>query len=186
MDKIPILLRDDHLLIVAKPPRLLVVPAPGREAPTVVDVLRDQLGVRVYPVHRLDEDVTGVLVLAATQEARQGLETVFRRHQARRIYVALLGRSPSPPAGRIESRMREFPDGVVRSVTQGPGDNAVTEFETVYRGSRYTLVECRLRTGRRNQIRVHMSDLGCPIVGDRKYGFRVGGGRSFARPMLHA
>ena len=74
----------------------------------------------------------------------------------------------------------------MRSVLKGPGERAVTQFKTLRRVSRYTLVECELETGRRNQIRVHMSDLGCPIVGDRKYGFRVRGGQSFSRPLLHA
>lgn len=183
---IPILWQDEHLVVVAKPPRMLVVPAPGRSGPTIADRLGKQMGRRVYPVHRLDEDVTGVLVLALQQSTKAAVEDVFRKHKAERIYLALLSRAPDPPAGRIESRLREGKDGVVRSVTRGPGDEAITEFTTLRRVDRYTLVECRLQTGRRNQIRAHMADLSCPIVGDRKYGFRVRGGRSHSRPLLHA
>lgn len=186
MDDIPILWRDEHLLVVAKPSRVLVVSAPGRKSRTIADIVGKQIGQRVYAVHRLDEDVTGVLALALHQSSKPDIEAVFRNHEARRIYLALLSRAPDPAAGRIESRLREGKDGVVRSVTSGPGDLAITEFQTLRRDSRYTLVECRLQTGRRNQIRAHMADLSCPIVGDRKYGFRVRGGPSFPRPLLHA
>lgn len=186
MQAIPILHHDDHLLIVAKPPRMLVVPAPGRSGPTVADVVGRQLGRRLYPVHRLDEDVTGTLLLAADLDTKAALEEVFKEHRVQRIYLALLSRAPDPAAGKIESRLREGADGIVRSVIGGAGERAVTVYSTLRRESRYTLVECRLETGRRNQIRVHMSDLGCPIVGDRKYGFRVRGGRSVGRPLLHA
>ena len=185
MASIPILLQDDHLLVVDKPPRMLVVPAPGRSGASLVDILGRQLGRRVYAVHRLDEDVTGVLVLAREPSTRKAIEAVFREHRARRLYLALLGRAPDPPAGRIESRLRES-QGVVRSVTSGAGQRAVTLFKTLRRVDRFTLVECELETGRRNQIRVHMADLGCPIVGDRKYGYRVRGGASHPRPLLHA
>lgn len=173
-------------MVVAKPPGLLVVPAPGRSGQTISDVLREQTGKRVYPVHRLDEGVTGVLVVALTQGAKAALEDLFRQHTIQRVYLALLSCAPSPAAGRIESQLRESKNGIVRSVLKGPGERAVTQFKTLRRVSRYTLVECELETGRRNQIRVHMSDLGCPIVGDRKYGFRVRGGQSFSRPLLHA
>lgn len=165
---------------------MLVVPAPGRTGETVADRLRKEIGQRVYPVHRLDEDVTGVLVIALQQDTKPQIEEIFRRHRAERIYLALLSRAPHPAAGRIESRLHEGPDGVVRSVTKGPGTTGITDFQILRRVGSYTLVECRLQTGRRNQIRAHMADLTCPIVGDRKYGFRVRGRASFSRPMLHA
>jgi len=183
---VPILYRDQHLVVVNKPSHKLVVPAPGRSGRTVVDEVTAQLGQRVYAVHRLDEDVTGVLVLAAQPTARKPLEELFRGHLAERVYLALLSRAPSPPAGRIQSRLREGPSGRVLSIEGGAGQEAVTEYRTLKRVGRYTLVECRLLTGRRNQIRVHMADLGCPIVGDRKYGFRSRGRGSVKRLLLHA
>lgn len=186
---VPILYQDEHLVVVHKPPRQLVVPAPGRASRTVVDEVAAQLGSRVFAVHRLDEDVTGVLVLAASQVAREPLEQVFRSHVAERTYLALLSGAPSPPAGRIESRLREEPSGLVRSVAGGRGQQAITEYRTLRRVGRHALVECRLLTGRRNQIRVHMADLGCPIVGDRKYGFRAkdkGLASPVRRLLLHA
>jgi 23S rRNA pseudouridine1911/1915/1917 synthase len=183
---IPVLYDDEHLLVVDKPARCLVVAAPGRRGATAVDRVGRQRGERVYAVHRLDEDTTGVLVLARTEASREALEQVFRRHEAQRVYLALASRVPSPAAGRIESRLAVGRDGVVRSVTGRGGELAVTRFRTLERRDRHALLECELETGRRNQIRVHLSELGCPLVGDRKYGWRSRGSGGPDRPLLHA
>ena len=172
------------MLVVDKPPRMLVVHAPGRRDETIVDRVARQVGGRVYAVHRLDEDTSGVLALARTELARDRLEDEFRRHRPERIYLALVSRTPSPPAGKIESRLAEK-GGRMRSVDSG-GEIAITHYRMLRRLDPFTLVECRLETGRRNQIRVHMADIGCPVVGDRKYGYRSRQGRGFGRAMLHA
>lgn len=181
---LPVLYQDEHLLIVDKPAGLLVVQAPGRRQPTVVDLASRQFGMRLFAVHRLDEDTTGALVLARTAEARRALDGMFRAHAIERVYLALVSHTPSPPAGTIESRLVEA-NGLMRSVV-GRGQRAVTHYETRARRQHAALVECRLETGRRNQIRVHMAEIGCPIVGDRKYGWRPGRGVVAERPLLHA
>ena len=183
--KIPVLYEDEHLLVVDKPPRLLVVDAPGRSGPTLVDHVQRQVEGDAFAVHRLDEDTTGAVLLARTPEARHALDEMFRRHAIDRIYWAVVDQVPSPAAGKIESRLQEDPRGIVRSVVSGPGKRAVTHFRTLRRGRR-VLVECRPETGRRNQIRVHLSELGCPILGDRKYGYRPREGKPVKRLMLHA
>jgi 23S rRNA pseudouridine1911/1915/1917 synthase len=185
MRAIPILHRDDHLVVVDKPAGILVVEAPGRRGPTLVDALTRQLGVRVQAVHRLDEDTTGAMVFALDAEARAGLDDLFRQHAATREYLALASAAPSPPAGRIESQLAEDAGGVVRVVRSG-GERAVTHYETLARRGRCTLLRCRLETGRRNQIRAHLAALGCPLAGDRKYGFRARGDERFPRVMLHS
>lgn len=181
---VPILFADEAVVVVDKPAGLLVVPAPGWRGPTVVDAVTAALGTRVHAVHRLDADTTGVLVLARSETSKPWLEEVFRQHRAERTYLALVGHLPAPPAGRIESRLREE-SGVVRSVPRG-GEAAITTYRTLTRRDGGVLVECKPLTGRRNQIRVHMQDLGCPICGDRKYGWRPRGSATFARVMLHA
>jgi len=187
MSKIEILHSDPHLLVVNKPPGMLVVAAPGRRATTLVDVLSRQLGARVYPVHRLDEGTTGVLMLARSVEAQEKLAEIFRSHRIERIYLALLTAVPTPPAGRIESYLLEDSRGVLHSVNKKQGGKrAVSEYRVLERRGRHALVECRLETGRRNQIRAHMAELGCPVVGDRKYGFRGKGVDGVSRPLLHA
>ncbi len=178
---IDILYHDEHLLVADKPTAVLVVPAPGRRGETVLARLGKQVGARLHAVHRLDEDTTGVLVVARTTAAKAALEPLFRRHQVERIYLALVRRAPQPPAGRIESRLREDARGVVRSVARG-GERAVTHYETLAKRLGAALVRCRLETGRRNQIRAHLAELGSPILGDRKYGDRG----AASRPLLHA
>jgi 23S rRNA pseudouridine1911/1915/1917 synthase len=185
MADVPILHRDDRLVVVDKPAGILVVPAPGRRGETLVDRLTRQLGHRVFAVHRLDEDTTGAMVFALDDEARAALEELFRRHAVTRDYLALASAAPSPPSGRIESQLAEGDDGVVRVVTRG-GQRAVTHYETIARRGRCTLVRCRLETGKRNQIRAHLAALGCPIAGDRKYGFRARADERFPRVMLHS
>lgn len=182
---VPIVHRDDHLVIVDKPAGVLVVPAPDRRAATIVDLVGAQLGQRVQAVHRLDEDTTGALVLALDDAGRTGMEALFRSHAVTREYLALVGAAPSPAAGKIDSQLLESEDGIVRVVPRG-GVRAITHYEVLQRRGRNTLVRCRLETGRRNQIRVHMAALGCPLAGDRKYGFRSRGDERFPRVMLHS
>lgn len=185
MNPVPIVHRDEHLLIVDKPAGILVVAAPSRRSVTLVDMLTKQLGQRVQAVHRLDEDTTGALVLALTEPARSTMEALFRTHAIVRDYLALLSSTPSPPSGRVESQLHEGDDGIVRVVKTG-GQRAVTYYETLERRGRSTLVRCQLETGRRNQIRVHMAALGCPVAGDRKYGSGSRGSERYPRVMLHS
>jgi 23S rRNA pseudouridine1911/1915/1917 synthase len=185
MPVVPLLHQDDHLVVIDKPAGVLVVSAPGRTEPTVVDLVSQQLGERVQAVHRLDEDTTGAMLLARTDAGRAGMEDLFRAHAVSRSYLALVSAAPSPPAGRIESNLREDAGGVVRVVTKG-GQRAVTHYRSLGRRGRCTLLECRLETGRRNQIRAHLAALGCPLAGDRKYGYRPRDGERFPRVMLHS
>jgi len=183
--EVSLLFADDALVVVDKPAHVLVVPAPNRRGATVVDLVSAALGARVHAVHRLDEDTTGVLVLARTPASKAWLEEVFKQHRAQRTYLAVTSHMPSPRAGRVESRLLAGEDGRVRSVPRG-GERAVTDYRVLGWRGEGALVECRPLTGRRNQIRVHLHDLGCPICGDRKYGWRPGRGATFARVMLHA
>ncbi len=184
---IPILFDDGDLMVVDKPSRMLVVDAPGRAELTVMDVLQRQLGVTVFPVHRLDEDTTGVLIVARTAEAQEAIDAMLRARTVERVYHACVSRVPSPLSGRVESRLLEDASGIVRCTTDRRGKLAITNYRTLERRKYGALVECRLETGRRNQIRVHLAELGCPIVGDRKYGYRRPLGLPKAkRPLLHA
>jgi 23S rRNA pseudouridine1911/1915/1917 synthase len=194
--EIRILHADPAVVVVDKPAGVLVVSAPNQRGPTMVDLVSAALGARVHAVHRLDRDTTGVLVMAKTSDSAQWLEDVFKQHAAERTYLALVDHVPSPRAGRIESRLREGADGVVRSVPGRGGELAITDYRVLGRVEHLqrargrdggaTLIECKPRTGRRNQIRVHLQDLGCPICGDRKYGWRMRGEPSYGRVMLHA
>jgi 23S rRNA pseudouridine1911/1915/1917 synthase len=185
MKTVPILHQDEHLLVVDKPAGVLVVQAPGRSGPTLLDLVSRQLQAPVLAVHRLDEDTTGAMVLALGEAAKTAMEAMFRAHAVEREYLALAAMAPSPPAGRIESQLREDSGGVVRVVARG-GERAITHYQTLARRGHCTLVQCRLETGRRNQIRAHLAALGCPLAGDRKYGFRARPGERYPRVMLHS
>ncbi len=180
-----VLRREPGLVIVDKPSGVLSVPAPGRSGPTMTDLVASVLDVRVFAVHRLDEETTGAMVFALDEETKAALEGMFRAHTIERDYLALLSSAPSPPAGRIDGPLAVDADGVVRVVRSG-GQRAVTTYETLGRRGKCCLVRCRLETGRRNQIRAHMAAMGCPLAGDRKYGFRPRAGESFSRVMLHS
>jgi 23S rRNA pseudouridine1911/1915/1917 synthase len=185
MAPIPIVHRDDWLVVVSKPAGVLSVPAPTRRGSSLVDLLTHQLGQRVLAVHRLDEETTGVMVFALRDESKAALEEVFRLHSIRREYLALATAAPAPAAGTIRSNLVERPDGLVVVAPRG-GQPAVTHYETIGRRGRCTLVSCRLETGRRNQIRVHLAAMGCVLAGDRKYGYRARSGETFSRVMLHS
>jgi 23S rRNA pseudouridine1911/1915/1917 synthase len=184
MEPLSILHQDAHLVVVDKPARTLVVPAPGRSDVTLVDRLSRQLGQRVFAVHRLDEDTTGAVCIALDEAGRTGMDALFRGHAVDRHYLALVTGRPEPPAGRIESQLDER-SNVVRVVPRG-GRPAVTIYRSLAVRGRLTLLECELQTGRRNQIRVHLQALGHPLAGDRKYGYRAKEGERFTRPMLHS
>lgn len=191
VEPIPILHSDPHLVVVDKPAGCLVVHAPGRQGMSLVDRVSKQLGERLFPVHRLDEDTTGTLLLARTAAARAVLEDLFREHAIEREYLALVRRRPDPQSGRIESYLAEDRHGVMRSMTaRGAGERAVTEYRILESRPEGYLLLCRLETGKRNQIRAHLAELGCPIVGDRKYGWRAprspGTPGVVRRPLLHA
>lgn len=125
---------DEDLVIVDKPAGVLAVPAPRRSGATVMDLVERQIGKRVQAVHRLDEDTSGVFVLALTERGRVGMEDLFRRHEVEREYLALLTGTPSPAAGTVRSQVRDE-GGVVRVVERG-GQPAITHYESLGRRGR--------------------------------------------------
>ena len=126
---------------------------------------------RVGLIHRLDRDASGLLVFSKTDAAYHALKTQFFHHDVERVYHAVVRGRMNPPTGRIESRLVERTDGSVHSTKQfGKGEQAVTLYETVRTSPRLSLLKVTLQTGRKHQIRVHLSESGCPIVGDRVYG----------------
>lgn len=177
-----ILYEDPHLIVVHKPSGLLSVPTPGAEGRTVLDHVRE-LGHAVHPVHRLDREVSGVLMLARDLETRAALEQMFRERSLRKLYWALALNGPTRDEGSITFPILE--EGAHARVS-ALGKAARTLYRVTQRGRDAHEVEIELVTGRYNQIRLHFAHSGWPLVGDRKYGkFREDPFR-FPRVALHA
>jgi tRNA pseudouridine65 synthase len=170
---LPLLYQDDHYVAVDKPPGLLVHRTPqSRDRVFVLQRLRDQLGRRLYPVHRLDRATSGVLVLGLSSEAAARLGQAFTERRVRKTYLAVV-RGHTAASGRIDHPLAE--DGV------GDPQPALTEYTRLgvvtlpiavgrYPEARYSLLEVHPRTGRMHQIRRHLKHVFHPLVGDTTYG----------------
>ena len=195
-----IVFEDGDVLVVDKPAGLVVHPAPGHLTGTLVNALLhhcpDLSGIggvaRPGIVHRLDQDTSGLIIVAKSQRAMDVLTREFASHaNIRKTYLALVHGTPSPLEGRLENLIGRCPfDRKKMAVVEKNGKVAVTNYRVLGQTNGLTRVECRIETGRTHQIRVHMaSTLGCPIAGDAVYG-RPGWDRKLApvprRQLLHA
>jgi RluA family pseudouridine synthase len=162
---IEILFEDGRLLVALKPAGLLSVRSPGAEGRTIAEMLRAQ-GTLAEPVHRLDRDVSGAIVLAKDAETRARLEDLFRGRLVEKTYWALVQGRLAKPAG--EFRLPILDAGSHARVSPS-GKPAVTRWRARRRFASTTEVKVDLQTGRYNQIRLHFAHAGHPLVGERKY-----------------
>ena len=175
-----VLYEDDHLIVIDKPPGLVVHPAPGHATGTLVHALLHHckgslsgIGGVTRPgiVHRLDKDTSGVMVCAKSDVAHRGLVEQFQAHSIDRAYMAVVWGVPSPAQGRIETRIGRDPHNRKRmAVVKSGGKEAITDYKVIRPvGSIGALVDCHLFTGRTHQIRVHMLSIGNSLIGDPIY-----------------
>lgn len=188
-----ILHRDDALLVLNKPPGLVVHPAAGNESGTLVNALMFYDPVfreleRAGIVHRLDKNTSGVMVVARSEVAMAELQRQFKARETEKGYLALVW-GDTPNQGEIETLIGRHPVHRQKmAVLSEGGRQAITSYETIERFGAVSLMRIRIETGRTHQIRVHMADLGHPIVGDPVYGRA----RKYSLPerpmrqMLHA
>ncbi|QJQ32971.1 RluA family pseudouridine synthase [Sphingomonas lacunae] len=194
---------DEHLVVVDKPAGMVVHPANGNPDGTLVNGLLHHcagqlsgIGGVARPgiVHRIDKDTSGLIVVAKTDKAHEGLARQFFDHSIERVYQAIVNGHPAPPAGTVDAPLARSTNDrkKIAVVNDGRGKRAVTHFRTLERLSGAALVECRLETGRTHQVRVHMTHIGHALLGDPVYGRaqsrHAGTLRSvgFARQALHA
>jgi 23S rRNA pseudouridine1911/1915/1917 synthase len=197
-----IVFEDESLLVIDKPAGLVVHPGAGNPDGTLVNALLaycgDQLsgigGVRRPGiVHRLDKDTSGLMVVAKTDRAHAALSAQLEDRSLKRVYNAVAWGRPMPPSGRIEGNIGRSPyDRKKMALVAQGGKPAVTHYRTLRPLDGASLIECRLETGRTHQIRVHLTSIGHPLVGDPLYSARrlpknaPGPARRFNRQALHA
>ena len=202
-----VVFEDDHMVVLNKPPGLVVHPAPGNYAGTLVNALLYHYGSlpssgkgisegagsereRAGIVHRLDKDTSGVMVVARTEQALKALTAQFKNRVVQKKYLALVAGVIKKGSGTIDAAIgRHVKERKKISVHTTSPREAVTLFKVKERFKKATLVEVEIKTGRTHQIRVHMAHLGYPVLGDRVYGGAKAakiGALSFSRQMLHA
>ncbi|GBH30372.1 RluA family pseudouridine synthase [Sphingobium xenophagum] len=194
---------DADLIVVDKPAGLVVHPAAGNLDGTLVNALlhhcQGQLSgiggvARPGIVHRIDKDTSGLLVVAKSDKAHDGLARQFKDHSIQRLYAAIVYGHPQPATGTVDAWLgRSDADRKKMAVhREGRGKHAVTHYRTVERLRDAAMVDCRLETGRTHQVRVHMHHIGHPLIGDPVYGRERKGFKSiletlgFKRQALHA
>lgn len=175
-----IIYEDDDLLVVNKPQGMVVHPAPGNYKGTLVNALLYHCKslssingvIRPGIVHRIDKETSGLLMIAKNDNAHKSLAAQLKDHSINRVYVALVHGNIKEDKGMIEAPIGRHPkDRLKMAVVERNGKKAVTYFSIVKRYGVYTLIEARLETGRTHQIRVHMSYIKHPLVGDPVYGY---------------
>lgn len=194
---------DAHLIVIDKPAGLVVHPAAGNLDGTLVNALlhhcQGQLSgiggvARPGIVHRIDKDTSGLLVVAKSDAAHEGLARQFADHSIERAYLAITGGQPVPATGTVRGAIARSSTNRKKMalVEDGRGKHAVTHYATLERLDGAALVECRLETGRTHQVRVHLASIGHPLLGDPVYGRTPSRLRSllqrlgFERQALHA
>ena len=178
---LPIVFEDQHLLVVDKPAGLVVHPAAGNFDGTLVNALLHHcagqlsgIGGVARPgiVHRIDKDTSGLLVVAKTDVAHEGLAKQFAAHSVERRYMAIVSGVPLTTEGIVDAPLARSSANrkKIAIVAGGRGKRAVTHWRKLENLRDAALVECRLETGRTHQVRVHMASIGHPLVGDPVYG----------------
>jgi 23S rRNA pseudouridine1911/1915/1917 synthase len=169
----PVLFDDQHIIVIEKPAGISTSSTDGSK--NVQEILSEFLKkqsngkTRSYVVHRLDKEVSGVLLFAKEKDIMESIKD--RWEETEKHYFALVEGVPEKTEGTIESWLIEDKSQKVHSTTERPNAKfSVTNYKQIRQVNNYMLLDIKTDTGRKNQIRVHLSDIGCPIVGDRKYG----------------
>jgi 23S rRNA pseudouridine1911/1915/1917 synthase len=174
---VPIIFEDDYILVVEKPPGLLTYGQKGTGGTSLYRILGEFIKQRscgrqrVYVVHRLDREVSGLVLFAKTEKIQQQIKANWKG--TKKLYYGLVEGRPENEGGTLRSWLKEGPGRKMIAVDKPAGAKlAVTHYRVLKKLPGCTLLEIETKTGRKNQVRVHLAGLGCPLVGDRRYGAR--------------
>lgn len=181
---ISILFEDADVVAVDKPEGLAAIPERRPQGDSLLEALQAQREEKLFIVHRIDKDTSGVIVFARNAQTHRFLNQQFEARQVEKIYLALVHGVVVDDKGTVDQPLRQFGSGRV-AVDAQRGKPSITDFCVLERFELHTRVEAHPRTGRRHQIRVHLYHLGHPIAGDPLYGDSAQRG-DFPRLMLHA
>ncbi len=181
-----VLFEDDNIIVVNKPAGLLTIATAKEKEKTLYHIVSEYLKSRdknskVFIVHRLDKDTSGIVVLAKGEKIKNQLQENWNEYVSLREYVAVVHGKLKNKSDRIVQNLNETKTNLVYAVKTG-GKEAITNYNVIKENSQYSLVSINIETGRKNQIRVAFKTLGNPIVGDSKYGIKD----SYNRLYLHA
>ena len=174
--KMDLLYEDENLLVIEKSAGLLSVATEKENEETAFSILKSYVKkshhrAELFIVHRLDRDTSGIMMFAKTKEIQQKLQDNWDNAVTKRIYYAVVEGHVQKAGGEIVSSLKENKALMMySSKTPGDGQKAITRYRVLKSNARYTLLEVSLQTGRKNQIRVHLQDIGHSIAGDNKYG----------------
>ena len=178
-DKLQILYEDDFILVVNKASGLHSVDTTGKGVENACSILEKYIqkkspNKRIYVVHRLDLDTSGVMLFAKNREAQNKLVANWNDSVEERIYIAIVEGHVEPSKGTIDSYLYEDDRKIIHSTSDASrGLRAITHYETMTSNEQYTMLRVSLDTGRTNQIRVHVQSIGHPVIGDGKYGAKT-------------
>lgn len=164
-----IIAETENWVAVNKPSGLLSIPDREGKETSLKTLLKEKYG-EIFTVHRIDKDTSGLIIFAKNEAAHKHLSKQFEDRQTKKIYLGLVTGSPSVKTGRIDSSIAEHPALNGTMIIHRKGKEALTDYEVLEDFSIYSLVRFQIHTGRTHQIRIHMKDIGHPIVCDLLYG----------------
>lgn len=170
-----ILFEDEHIIVVNKPSGLLTIATAKEKDKTLYHIVREYLvsknrNARVFIVHRLDKDTSGIVVLAKDEKTKNKLQENWNEYVSLREYVAVVHGKLKKEEDRIVQRLKETKTNLVYISRNDEGKEAITNYKVIKENDSYSELSIKIETGRKNQIRVAMATIGNPIVGDKKYG----------------
>ena len=184
-----VLFEDEHIIVVNKPSGLLTIATAKEKERTLYHIVREYLvskdnHAKVFIVHRLDKDTSGIVLFAKSEEIKRKFQDNWDNLVKVREYIAIVEGLPHKDKGTVRSWLKETKTLYVYSSNRmGDGKEAITHYRKVMGNKQFTMLDILIDTGRKNQIRVHMSDIGCPIIGDKKYNSKT---NPIRRMGLHA